>query len=64
MESYILRLYRRGNGDKDKVAGLLEGVDKGSQYSFRSFEELRELLQSEVSVDIIGSPTKHNFQSE
>ena len=47
MESYILRLYRKGDGDKDKIAGLLEEVGKGALSSFRSFEELRQLLLSE-----------------
>ena len=53
MESYILKLYRRGNGDKDKLAGFLEDVADGKQTAFRSFEELRTLLLEESSGKIL-----------
>ena len=47
MESYILKLYRRGNGEDDQVTGFLVEIDTEDQAAFRSFDELRHLLLDE-----------------
>lgn len=52
MQSYILRLYRRGNGDEEKVAGFLEGAISGTQSTFRDFDELRNLLLSSSAEEV------------
>lgn len=51
-ENYILRLYRRqpDAGEQD-VIGLLEDPLHGKQWSFRTMEELKRLLQVETETE-------------
>jgi len=44
MDSYIVRIYRRTQGDSAEVAGLVETVGTSERLSFRSFPELTSVL--------------------
>jgi hypothetical protein len=40
MESYIVRIYRRGHNDSDEIAGLVETVGTDEKRAFKSFSGL------------------------
>jgi len=44
MDSYIVRIYRRSQGDPDELAGLVETVGTSERLSFRNFPELTSVL--------------------
>ncbi len=44
MDSYVIRIYRRNSEDR-QVVGLVEIISSQEQLSFRTFDELREILQ-------------------
>jgi hypothetical protein len=46
MESYIVRIYRRGEDDAEAIAGTVEIVGKGGK-AFKDFDDLREILNSQ-----------------
>lgn len=43
-QSYIVRIYRRGEGSPEEVVGLVEQVETGREAAFHSFDELRTVL--------------------
>jgi hypothetical protein len=43
-EDYVVRIYRRGQGGKQSVVGVVEAVQTGWQKPFRSLRELKEIL--------------------
>ena len=45
MDSYIVRIYRRSQGDPDELAGLVETVGTSERLSFRNFPELTSVLR-------------------
>lgn len=45
MDSYVIRIYRRNSEDPRQVVGLVEIITSQEQRSFRTFDELREILQ-------------------
>ncbi len=45
MESYIVRIYRRGQNDSGDLAGLVEMVGTSDRLSFRNFSELTSVLR-------------------
>ena len=55
MDSYILRIYRRGLAGSTEVAGLIERIGNGKRQAFGSSEELwaflteRQLNRSKAS---------------
>lgn len=51
-ESYVLRLYRReSEACKQEWIGMLEDPLHGRQWSFRSMEELKAILQAHAQVE-------------
>ena len=45
IQTYIVRVYRRRNGDPDnQTVGMVEEVESGKKCAFRNVSELRELL--------------------
>jgi hypothetical protein len=44
MDSYIVRIYRRGQDDPGELAGLVEMVGTSDRLSFRNFPELTSVL--------------------
>ncbi|MGD8618973.1 MAG: hypothetical protein PVH54_07250 [Gammaproteobacteria bacterium] len=44
MDSYIVRIYRRSQGDSDELAGLVETVGTSERLAFRNFSELASVL--------------------
>ena len=49
MESYIVRVYHRGECQRDGIVGLVEPVETGQIHEFRSPSELMAILE--------GAPT-------
>lgn len=45
MDSYIVRIYRRGQDDSGDLAGLVEMVGTNDRLSFRNFPELTSVLR-------------------
>jgi hypothetical protein len=45
MDSYIVRIYRRGQDDPGDLAGLVEMVGTSDRLSFRNFPELTSVLR-------------------
>lgn len=45
MESYIVRIYRRGRDNAGELAGLVEMVGTSERLSFRDFPELSAVLR-------------------
>jgi len=55
-ENYILRLYRREpDASEQALMGLLEDPLHGRQWSFRTMEELKDLLQAQSQAEPIDS---------
>lgn len=46
-QSYIVRIYRRGESSPEEIVGLVERVETGDEAAFHSFEELRAVLGAE-----------------
>ncbi len=44
MDSYIIRIYRRDNDEPEALLGVVEMPGDGTQRSFRSRDELWDLL--------------------
>jgi len=51
MDSYIVRIYRRSQGDSDELAGLVETVGTSERLSFRNFPELTSVLHRMLEHD-------------
>lgn len=51
MESYIVRIYRRGQSDPDEVAGLVETVGADEKRAFRSFSDLMSVIRRAIDED-------------
>jgi hypothetical protein len=45
MDSYIVRIYRKSQGDSGELAGLVETVGTSDRMSFRNFPELTSVLR-------------------
>jgi len=45
MDSYIVRIYRRGQDDPGELAGLVEMVGTSERLSFKNFPELTTVLR-------------------
>jgi hypothetical protein len=54
MESYIVRVYRRGRHDPDEVAGIVETVGTESRLPFKSFSELVTAIRCAINEDYAG----------
>jgi hypothetical protein len=44
LDSYIIRIYRRGLDSKTEIAGLIERIGNGKRQAFGSSEELWAFL--------------------
>ncbi len=44
MDSYVIRIYRRGGNDPEKIAGLVEFVEQDETKPFANYDELRQIL--------------------
>lgn len=44
VETCVVRIYRREDGDPRKVLGILEEVESGKRTAFRDLDELARLL--------------------
>ena len=44
MESYVIRIYRRGEDKTDDVVGILESVETGGKQAFKNMDELVRIL--------------------
>ena len=51
MDSYIVRIYRRGPGDSEDLFGLVESVGSKQRTSFGNFPELTAVLRSVLEQD-------------
>lgn len=58
MDSYIVRIYRRSQGDPDELAGLVETVGTSERSSFRNFTELTSVLRSMLQHSGTGAVVK------
>ena len=62
MESYIVRVYRRGQIDPDEVAGLVETVGTDEKRPFKSFSGLvsaiLRALDEDYSRDGVGTQAR------
>ena len=54
MESYIVRVYRRGEGDLNEVAGLVESVGTDERKAFQSFSGLVTAIRQALGEDDCG----------
>jgi hypothetical protein len=54
MESYIVRVYRRGEDDPDEVAGLVETVGSDDRKAFQSFSGLITAIRQALGEDQAG----------
>ncbi len=45
MDSYIVRIYRKGQDNTGELAGLVEMVGTSERLSFRNFPELSSVLR-------------------
>jgi hypothetical protein len=44
IESFIVRIYRRGEGDRTDLAGIVENTSQPESRPFRTREELHDVL--------------------
>ena len=44
MNTYIVRVYQRGNCNRNRLLGIVEKVGAAGKKAFTDFEELREIL--------------------
>ena len=54
MESYIVRVYRRGKDDPNEVAGLVETVGSDDRKAFQSFSGLITAIRHALGEDEAG----------
>jgi hypothetical protein len=45
VESYVIRIYRRGEDKTDDVVGILESVETGKKQAFKNMDELVRSLK-------------------
>jgi hypothetical protein len=45
MESYVIRIYRRGEDNPDDVVGIIESVETGGKQAFKNMNELVRILR-------------------
>ncbi len=57
MDSYVIRIYRRNIEDPRQVVGLVEIISSQEQRSFRTFDELREILNPMMKRQSKGKNT-------
>ena len=55
MESYIVRVYRRGRNDPSEVAGLVETVGSDEKNAFQSFSGLVSAIRRALGEDDTGT---------
>ncbi len=48
MESYIVRIYRRDGDISEKINGMVEIVSSDIRKSFKTFEELKAIINEET----------------
>ena len=58
VESYVVRVYRRGSGKTRELVGVLEGPRLVGAQAFSSVEELWEILSDGTSVTSANAPVK------
>jgi hypothetical protein len=51
MESYVVRVYRKGQSDPNEVAGLVEIVGTDERKAFQSFSGLVTAIRQALGVD-------------
>jgi len=44
VESYMVRIYKRGDSGTDTIIGVVEDIRKKREVSFSSFDELRRII--------------------
>ena len=54
MESYIVRVYRRGRNNPNEVAGLVETVGSNEKNAFQSFSGLITAIRRALGEDDSG----------
>ena len=54
MDSYIVRVYRRGQSDPNEVAGLVETVGTDERKAFQSFSGLVTAIRQALGEDDAG----------
>lgn len=52
MESYIVRIYRRGDSGLNEVAGLVEAVGSNERLAFQSFPGLVTAIKQALGHDV------------
>jgi hypothetical protein len=55
MESYIVRVYRRGRNNSNEVAGLVETVGSDEKNAFQSFSGLVTAIRQALGEDVAGA---------
>ena len=64
MESYIVRVYRRGRNDPNEVAGLVESVGSDERKTFQTFNGLVSAIRQVLGEDECGvdnAPQAHIY---
>ena len=51
MENYIIRIYRRDHSDPERLTGILESVERETQYPFHTLKELCALLVTATDLE-------------
>ena len=54
MDSYVVRVYRRGLSDPKEVAGLVESVGSDERRAFQSFSGLVKAIRQALGEDEEG----------
>ena len=54
MESYVVRVYRKGQSDPSEVGGLVEIVGTDERKAFQSFSGLVTAIRQALGVDDTG----------
>ncbi len=55
MDSYIVRVYRRGQGKTDEIAGLVEKVGSSQRSSFRTLKGLVSTVRQVIGREGLSS---------
>jgi hypothetical protein len=55
LESYIVRIYRREGNSEAQLLGTVEDMQRDSQMKFKTFEELKDILQSRGHLTTEGA---------
>jgi len=53
MNTYIVRVYQRGNCIRNRLLGIVEKVGAAGKKAFTDFEELREILTRQEKNQLI-----------